>query len=210
MSDIKTIKALFFDVGGVLLRAGRTQNLIAELETGPEDPDDAIASVLWGAAWEKYQVGQCTDEEYHRAVAEALDMEYPGEVTDFIRWFYDGEFLDEDVVALAKRLRRRYKVGIVSNAGEFRRRQLHERFGMDAGEIFDDLVVSYEIGVAKPDLEFYRVVCERLGATPEEAVFIDDSAPHVKAAMRLGMHGIVFEDCTTLVKDLEALLGPLP
>ncbi len=56
---------------------------------------------------------------------------------------------------------------------------------------FDDLVISGEVGLRKPDPAIYRLAAERLGIAPEECVFIDDLERNVEVARDLGMIGIV-------------------
>ena len=59
---------------------------------------------------------------------------------------------------------------------------------------FDGLVISGREGVIKPDPAIYRLLCDRHGIEPDEAVFVDDSPTNVAAAVALGFDGIVFTD----------------
>jgi putative hydrolase of the HAD superfamily len=64
----------------------------------------------------------------------------------------------------------------------------------------ENIFVSYELRLLKPDLEIYKKVMEKLNATPEEIVFIDDKPKNVDAAKSLGIHGIVFNQQTIIDK----------
>jgi len=59
----------------------------------------------------------------------------------------------------------------------------------------------------KPDPRAFQMTLERLGAKPEEAVFIDDTMEHVEAARRLGLHGIPFTTAEALKEELGKLLA---
>jgi putative hydrolase of the HAD superfamily len=60
--------------------------------------------------------------------------------------------------------------------------------GTDAlRELFDVFVESSKVGLRKPDPRIYHHVCEALGVTPSEAVFLDDIGRNLKAARELGM-----------------------
>src|SRR5690606_5716949 len=59
-------------------------------------------------------------------------------------------------------------------------------------ERFDDIVLSGEVGVAKPDPSIYRLVCERNGIAPADAVFLDDSPANVAGAHAVGMAAFLF------------------
>ncbi len=54
-------------------------------------------------------------------------------------------------------------------------------------EIFDVVVVSYELGHAKPDREIYDTTLARLGVIPQDALFVDDRAENIAAADELGL-----------------------
>lgn len=64
------------------------------------------------------------------------------------------------------------------------------------------VVVSGEVGLAKPDPEFFQVLVERFAVRPAASVFVDDNAGHVAAARRLGFDGIVFTDPARLRDEL--------
>jgi epoxide hydrolase-like predicted phosphatase len=89
---------------------------------------------------------------------------------------------------LVRRLRTRYKLSVLSNADMSLRARL-ERDGLHA--LFDDVVVSAEVGMAKPDPAIFRLAAERLGLAPDECVFVDDWDANVEAAREVGMRGVI-------------------
>lgn len=72
-------------------------------------------------------------------------------------------------------------------------------------DLFDEIVVSGEVGVIKPDHEIYGVLVERTGLNPATTVFIDDSSANVRAADALGFRGVLFEGAEGLRGDLTRL-----
>jgi len=63
------------------------------------------------------------------------------------------------------------KLGLVSNCTE--EEVIH--FGRSPlASCFDDVIFSYEVGLAKPQKEIYLMACERLGVTPEASIFVGD------------------------------------
>ncbi len=71
--------------------------------------------------------------------------------------------------------------------------------------IFDDYVLSFELGMVKPEPAIYLEAARRAGCRPEECVFIDDMPENVEAAMKLGMAGILYRPETDLAAELERL-----
>jgi putative hydrolase of the HAD superfamily len=88
---------------------------------------------------------------------------------------------------LSEARRRGYKVGLVSNLSRSDTLWLYE-FELDSH--FDALVLSCEVGAAKPEPEIYRVAAECLGVAPEQCVFVDDVPSYVAAAKAVGMTGV--------------------
>ena len=71
-------------------------------------------------------------------------------------------------------------------------------------ERFDDIVISGEHGVAKPQPEIYGLLCARSGIDPAQAVFFDDSPGNVTAAHAVGMGAHLFTDAAQARLDLRA------
>jgi len=74
------------------------------------------------------------------------------------------------------------------------------------GHLFDVVFCSGDEGVVKPDPAAFEMTLARLGVEPEEAVFIDDTVEHVRAAEALGIHGICFTTAEVLWDRLNGLL----
>lgn len=73
--------------------------------------------------------------------------------------------------------------------------------------MFDDIVISGEVQLRKPEAEIYLLAAERLALRPAECVFIDDMELNVVAARELGMTGIVHTSYDETRRELEALFG---
>lgn len=89
---------------------------------------------------------------------------------------------------LVRRLRPGYKLSVLSNADLTLRARL-ERDGLD--RLFDDIVVSAEVGVAKPEPAVFHLAVERLGLDAAECVFVDDWDKNVEAARAVGMRAVL-------------------
>ena len=69
--------------------------------------------------------------------------------------------------------------------------------------LLDDVVVSGEVKVAKPDPRAYEIAAERAGVPLEGLVFVDDNPPNVAAAAALGMDAILFTGAAALRTELR-------
>ena len=69
-------------------------------------------------------------------------------------------------------------------------------------ERFDGMVVSGREGVIKPDPMIYRILCDRYGFAPHDAIFIDDSGANIATAMSLGFDALLFDNPARLRQQL--------
>ena len=84
------------------------------------------------------------------------------------------------------------------------------RAGYPVFERFDDIVISGQVGVAKPGPEIYLLLCERNGIEPSQAVFLDDSPVNVDGALAVGMQAMRFTDtrrARAALADLGVFVG---
>lgn len=182
-----SIKAVIFDVGGVLIRTeDRTPRAALEASLGlePGQADEIVFNSPQGRA---AQLGRITSAELWAWVQEKLGLDEAG-LAQFRRAFFAGDQVNWALVTLAKELATRYRVAILSNFMDDLRRMLVEDYPI--GHLFDPIVISAEEGIMKPDAAIYRRVLERLGCRPEEAVFIDDFAHNVEGARGVGLRAI--------------------
>ena len=96
--------------------------------------------------------------------------------------------LYDDALPFLRTLRSRgVKAAIVSNCDE-NTRPLLASLGVAA--LVDALVLSFEVGAAKPEAKIYRRALDRLGVAADDAVFIDDNADFCAAAAALGISAV--------------------
>jgi putative hydrolase of the HAD superfamily len=115
----------------------------------------------------------------------------------------DGAVVDHEVLEVAERLRRHYKVGLLSNApSDFIRSLLKEH---DLEKYFDEIVISSEVGMIKPSVEIFQLMLARLKVEPNQAIFIDDNQKNINGAEIAGIQGVLYTNAPNLNKDLEKL-----
>ena len=111
----------------------------------------------------------------------------------------------EPNLRLVSDLRASYKLAILSNADVSLRERLEGDMGIH--HLFDDIVCSAEVGMAKPEPAIFALAAERLGLEPRECVFVDDLNTNVEAARQVGMQAVLFSKDKG--DDLRAQLAAL-
>lgn len=96
-----------------------------------------------------------------------------------------------EVCELIPRLKPRYRILLGSNTNIIHSRFFKKQFA-DVLRHFNALIMSHEIGVRKPNVDFYRHCQQHAQGKPDEILFVDDVADNVLSARTLGWHGIVY------------------
>lgn len=191
----EVIRAIIFDCFGVLIGQGFDWTY-RQAGGDPERDRDFIDDALHQA-----NLGLIKDNQFHGAMAERLGL-------PIAHWHHVVQGVEQpnsELLDYITGLHRSYKTGILSNAN---RGVLDKKIGRKRLEdVFDAVVVSAEVGVAKPDIQMYKLALERLGVKPQECIYIDDKQSFVDAAQSIGMVGLRYEDTAQIKRDIDARLA---
>ena len=197
-----TICAVFFDLGGVILRTeyqAPRQRLAERLGL---EYDDLVRLVFDSPTAVQATIGEMSAAEHWASVMKRLKRD--ASETQTIRdEFFAGDIVDRNIVAFLRSLRGRYKTGLISNAyDDLRPFILKEKFD----DAFDKMIISAEVGAAKPGAKIYQIALEQFGVSPSEAVFVDDFFDNIEGCEKVGIKGIHFKDPETALQQVKALL----
>jgi putative hydrolase of the HAD superfamily len=198
----KTLSALVVDFGGVLTtniwdafgefcsREGLDPGAVKELfRTEPE-----AMRLLRGL-----ETGELDEAGFEPGFAKLLGLE---ESEGLIGRMFGGLGPDELMIGAVRKARAAgVKTGLITNSWGL---GIYDRAPID---LFDETVISGDVGLHKPQPEIYELACERLGVGPADCVFVDDLRENVAGAEAVGMSAILHRDSTQTVERLEELLG---
>ena len=151
--------------------------------------------------------------DFHRSFerGEIPEEEFLTKLSGFINNKVDKETLinvyskifaiNEDVVSLLPRLKKKYKLVLLSNTNI-----LHQKYGWNKYGFlknFNKLILSHEVGAVKPEEKIYRAVEAFTKLPSEEHIFIDDIYEYAEAAKKLGWDAIQFKSYNQLVDELK-------
>ena len=161
---------------------------------GGGDPEGVMA---------RMERGEIPLEEFERWMAEALSegLERPLD-WEGLKDRMNAGMVPDDAMIDAVRRASGIRTALLSNSwggGAYQR----ERFP----ELYDQVVISGEVGARKPEPAIYLLAATRLGVTAEQCVFVDDLLQNVEGARAVGMEGIVHRSAEFTVPRLEALFG---
>lgn len=204
MAPATSLRAVIFDFGGVLL--DMRWDVARELDRTHGLPKSSVFETLYRCrAWDEIECGVgdpvAWTENAHRELERRAGRALPRLHDEWRR----AQTTIAANIKLAQSLRSRYRCSILSNADISLRDRLKSELGLDS--YFDDIVVSAEVGMAKPRPEVFRLAADRLGLPPEACVFVDDWDKNVEAARAVGMQAVLHR--VDQGHDLRAQLAAL-
>ena len=197
-----TIKAVFFDLGGVIVRTEfqtPRQQLADRLGI---DYDDLNKLVFDSDSSNRASVGEISSDEHWVSVIQRLKR--PASERQSIRTeFFAGDIVDRTLLEYIRSLRPKYKTGLISNAwGDLRDFIVREKFD----DAFDKMIISAEVGAMKPEPKIFQIALQQFGVKPKEAVFVDDFYVNIDGCEKVGIRGVHFKDPETALQQLKELL----
>lgn len=173
------IKAIIFDCFGVLAEDGWLP--FKRKYIG----DNAELAQAISDLGKQNEYGMVTNDEYFGQVADLIGVDEETLKQAVNRRVPNQELFD----FIKKELKAKYKIGLLSNANYD---VVHELFTPAQAELFDASVMSYESKMIKPDRRMFELMSQRIGASLDECVFIDDVERYCVAAEELGMATILY------------------
>lgn len=200
-----TIRAIFFDLGGVIVRTeyqSPRQRLAERFGMDYEDIDRLVFGGGSNGTAAKAALGVISADDHWKAVARKLKIRNE-DIASVRAEFFGGDIVDWNLIQFIRTLRPRYKTGLISNAwSDLREYILKQKFD----DAFDSMVISAEVGAAKPEARIFQIALEQLQVKANEAVFVDDFIENIEACQKVGMKGIRFKDSESALKQVKALL----
>lgn len=208
------ISAVLWDFGGVFTTSPFAAFAKFEIERGlPKDFIRTINATNGDAnAWARMERNEVTTEEFgalfeaeSRAAGHAINGR---EILPLL-----SGSLQPEMVSALRIVARHYKTACLTNNMRTGHGPSMSRDPDKAAEIaqvmeiFGRVVESSQVGIRKPEPEFYRIACDMLEVEPANAVFLDDLGVNLKPAKAMGMTTIKVVSPDQALDDLEAVLG---
>ena len=197
------IKAIIFDAGGVLFNSKKSLfdtpiEYLVRVTNQPKDiVDKAYREVIKDCEYK--EVGQ---KELWERIMTKLDTQIPFDGQNPIAEGFKVFRRDEELFPIIRKLKANYKLAIVSNANAV------EAATPQAAGIyreFDTVILSYKVGVRKPDPKIYQIAINQLQLAPEEIIFVDNNQENFGEANKLGLKGILFKNTEQFKDELKHL-----
>lgn len=197
------ITAIIFDFGNVFVKWD-AHALYKRFFPTPEAVDSFLQEIRF-AEWNSYQDAGRSFKEgiailsaefpQYAELIQAYDTYWEESITDT----YDG------TIEIAQKLKKEgWHLYLLSNFSAETFQIMLKRYSFL--QLFDDMIISGEHKLIKPDPAIFELTLKRIKRTAQECLFIDDSLSNIETAHRLGFHTILFQSPEQLEKDLKIFL----
>ena len=153
----------------------------------------------------RFEMGLIPIAEFERELADVLsrDLERPVPAEGLVhRMLHDLKLDDEMVAAVRAAHDAGVQTALLSNSWGV------EYYPHDLlAELFDQIVISGQVGLRKPDPEIFRFAADRIGIPPGACVFVDDLPRNIEAGEAAGFHCVLHQNAARTIPELERLLG---
>ena len=196
------IKAIFWDVGGVLLTNAwdRSQRQAALEHFKLDEEEFADRHEMVASSFERGKIGL---EDYLDRTIFYRSRSFSRD--EFRQYIFSLSQPNTEALAFARQLAesKKYLMGTINNESRDLNLYRIEKFGLRS--IFSLFISSCFVGLRKPEPDIYRLALEITQKAPEECCFIDDRSINLESAKRLGMHTIEMDTVAQLREDLRKL-----
>ena len=199
------IKALIFDVGGVLQLGNPSFDnpnvhifVTRKLNTNLDQYFDSIDTV-----YAKAIEGNISEKKALDIMAKNLRTTPKNLKKFYLQAYKKYYILNKELLEFVIKIRRKgYKTAILSDQWYLSKKAL---FPKDFYNKFDATIISCDVGIRKPNPKIYDIVLRKLRLKPSQTVFIDNQKWNIAPAKKLGMKTILFKNNRQTINDLKKL-----
>lgn len=187
--DLKNIKTIIFDFGGVVVDINRDSAVKRFKEVGVDEADSLLDTYRQEGIFLALEEGKLSRHEFYDELRKLAGKQIANERIDYA---WKGFFLhvDQGRLDFLTELRKNYRVCLLSNTNPivmaWARSSQFSPAGKPLDDYFDKLYLSYQMGVAKPHREIFEQVIQSENLAPSQMLFIDDGAANIEMATSLG------------------------
>ena len=188
MGNTSQLRAVIFDFGGVLW--DMRWDVARELDRAHGLPRSSVFETLYRCpAWADIECGVGDPAAWADGAHRELERRAGRALPRLHDAWRRAQLAIDANIEVVRALRPPYRCSVLSNADLSLRARLEQELRWH--HLFDDIVVSAEVGMAKPRPEIFQLAASRLGVPPEACVFVDDWDQNVDAARAVGMQAVL-------------------
>lgn len=207
------IKNIIFDLGGVILTLQPEVGIARFVELGVKDAEKLMDSYTQTGIFGDLECGRITAEDFRQSVSRFVGREVSWEQCRHAWVGYAKDLPARNLQTLRQLRQEGYRLILLSNTNPYMMSWVNspdfDGQGHGLPDYMDACYLSYNLGVMKPDPNFFKKVLEAERIQPDETLFLDDGPRNVAAAKALGIHTMQPVNGENWTKDIYQVLSEL-
>lgn len=191
MIDLKGIKNIIFDLGGVIININPKLTIQALKQLGIYQSDRLFTDLNASCALHKLELGKWSNYEFLSYLKQHSNKEITfHQITEA----WNAMLLDipAERIELLLHLKKNYKIFLLSNTNDIHYKYFQKTFlsatkGVSFQNFFDKAYFSFEIKLRKPSIDVFKYVLNDQNIKAQETLFIDDSIENIETAKMLNL-----------------------
>lgn len=184
---------IFFDIGGVLVffsleKMKKNLSTLCQAELRQDFFDEHILI--------NSELGKTSSFDLYEVLLDRYDLAFG--YNHFVEAFCEIFSPNQEISPLLYELKKNHKLVLLSNTSAPHFDHLHKTYPIL--KLFDDKILSYEVGFRKPDANIYKLALQKAEG---KAIYIDDLEENVQGAKDSGLNAILYEGVDNLTKSLK-------
>lgn len=196
------IKAVFFDVGGVLIQVLGKNSRVRARKRILQRSEQLLEKYFKSKQMSLLHEGRISELRFWQYVCthEKIPPVSLEQAHKFLKFIFKPK---KQTLNLAQQLKvAGYIVGIISNSIPPRSKSILKIY-----KKFVPCILSYEVKATKPSYKIFKVALQRAGVRAKESIFIDDRWDIIQAAKKFGFIALHYQSYSKLYKELRNILG---
>lgn len=193
------IQTLLLDIGQVILTNGwdryARKRAAVKFRLEPQEFDDRHKIFF-----DKFETGKITLDDYLRYVIFYEERSFSKE--EFLNFMYAQSKPVKNSMAYFLSIKNKHKLRVFSLNNEGRELNDYRIKHFHLQKLFDGFISSCFVHLRKPDKEIYQIGRDISNTPPENCLFIDDRAIHIRIAKELGFNAFQFTSLSKAKKQM--------
>lgn len=204
------IRCILFDLGGVVITIDQDQAVKRFKEIGLKDAEKRLDPYTQSGIFGDLEAGAISAEQFRVELSNLVGRELTFQECRYAWTGYCKEVPQRNLETLLKLREQGYRIVLLSNTNPYMMDwALSNDFDGDGHTLkyyFDELYMSFQVKLMKPNDLFYRHVLRKEKLFPQECLFVDDGPRNVAAASQMGIQTFCPKNGTDWTKEIYEYL----
>jgi len=193
MKNLDGIKAIIFDLGGVILNIDYQRTVDEFKKIGVPHFGEIFSQFKQSSFTDDFEKGRISENDFYETVKAKTEVDFS--FSEF-RSAWNAMLLDlpPQRIEMLKKLSEQYRLFLFSNTNETHYNKFITKVESDFDILFEKTYYSHQFGLRKPDKFAFQMLLEQNNLVAEDTLFIDDSYQHIESANSLGIRTLLIQE----------------